>query len=126
MTHRVPVHYESVFRHAYGVEEDDLRRLYENTKRDQWNVSRDLPWDQQVDLEQGVVADELIDIYGTPLWGRLGPRERANEFHVFYEYEVTGPNERYTVTVMVARVPRGLRRAGPCSRRGTPGGSAAA
>jgi len=77
MTHRVPVRYESVFRHAYGVEEDDLRRLYENGKRDQWNVSRDLRWDQPVDLERGVVADELIDIYGTPFWDRLGPRERA-------------------------------------------------
>ena len=27
----------------YGVSEADMRRLYENAKRDQWNASRDIP-----------------------------------------------------------------------------------
>ncbi len=36
---------------------------------------------------------------------RLGP----NRFHVYYEYEVPGPNERYTVEVTVARTDAALR-----------------
>ncbi len=35
-------------------------------------------------------------------------RERPDAFHVFYEYEVTGPNERYTVAVTVTRAARGF------------------
>lgn len=35
---------------------------------------------------------------------RVGPAT----LHVFYEYEVTGPNERYTVAVTVARLEAGL------------------
>lgn len=31
-----------------------------------------------------------------------------NSFHVSYEYEVTGPNERYTVLVAVSRTPSGF------------------
>ena len=35
---------------------------------------------------------------------RLGP----NRFHVYYEYEVPGPNERYTVEVTIARTEAGF------------------
>ena len=75
--HTVTARYDTVFHHAYAVEQPDLRRLYEQAKRDQWNVSRDIDWSRPVDLDSAVVADELIDIYGTPYWERLGPRERA-------------------------------------------------
>jgi hypothetical protein len=34
---------------------------------------------------------------------RVLAREAPNAFRVFYEYEVAGPNERYTVIVTVAR-----------------------
>jgi hypothetical protein len=40
---------------------------------------------------------------------RVVRRLARNAFHVFYEYEVTGPNERYTVAVRVLRVPGGFR-----------------
>src|SRR2546426_8712786 len=75
--HTVTARYDTVFHHAYAVEQPDLRRLYEQAKRDQWNVSRDIDWSRPVDLDSAVVADELIDIYGTPYWERLGPRERG-------------------------------------------------
>jgi hypothetical protein len=75
--HLVPARHDTLFQTAYPVEQSDLRRLYENAKRDQWNVSRDIPWDRPVDLERGVLADELIDIWGTPYWDRLGERERG-------------------------------------------------
>ena len=52
-------------------------QLREKAKRDQWNVSRDVDWTQPFDIEQGVLADEMMDIYGTPFWDRLTPAERG-------------------------------------------------
>lgn len=75
--HTITAGHETVFQHAYPVEQPDLRRLYENAKRDQWNGSRDVAWDTPVDLDRGVLADELIDIWGTPCWDRLSQAERA-------------------------------------------------
>lgn len=75
--HSVPVRFDTVFQHEYPVEHPELRRLYEKAKRDQWNVSRDIDWNASVDLDQGVLADELIDIYGTPYWDRLSARDKS-------------------------------------------------
>jgi hypothetical protein len=75
--HSVDAQHAAVFEHAYPVEAPDLRRLYENAKRDQWNAGTDVDWSQPFDIEQGVLADELIDIHGTPFWERLTPAERA-------------------------------------------------
>lgn len=60
----------------HTVAERDIRRLCENAKRDQWNASRDLAWGTPADPDGRVIADELIDIYGSPLWERLGERDR--------------------------------------------------
>ncbi len=75
--HAIPARFDTVFQHEYPVEHPELRRLYENAKRDQWNVSRDIDWKTPVDLEKGVIADELIDIYGTPYWHRLSAKDQA-------------------------------------------------
>jgi hypothetical protein len=75
--HAVPSRFDTIFQHEYPVDHPELRRLYENAKRDQWNVSRDIDWKTPVDLEKGVLADELIDIYGTPYWDRLSAQDRA-------------------------------------------------
>jgi hypothetical protein len=45
-----------------------MRRLYENAKRDQWNASKDIPWTEALPSDGRVIADELIDIYGSPIW----------------------------------------------------------
>lgn len=75
--HSVPSRFDTVFQHEYPVDHPELRRLYEKAKRDQWNVSTDIDWTAPVDLEQGVIADELIDIYGTPYWDRLSARDKS-------------------------------------------------
>jgi hypothetical protein len=76
-SHPVSARHQTVFEHAYPVEAPDLRSLYEKAKRDQWNVSTDVDWAQPFDIEQGVLADEMMDIYGTPFWDRLTPAERG-------------------------------------------------
>ncbi len=77
-SHPVSARHDTLFEHAYPVESPDLRSLYEKAKRDQWNVSRDIDWTQPYDVEQGVLADEMLDIYGTPFWDRLTPAERGD------------------------------------------------
>src|SRR4026208_1272099 len=77
-SHPVTARHDTRFEHAYPVEAPDLRSLYEKAKRDQWNVSRDIDWTQPFDIEQGVLADEMMDIYGTPFWDRLTPAERGD------------------------------------------------
>jgi hypothetical protein len=77
-SHPISARHETLFEHAYPVESPDLRSLYEKAKRDQWNVSRDVDWTQPYDVEQGVLADEMLDIYGTPFWDRLSPAERGD------------------------------------------------
>jgi hypothetical protein len=76
-SHPVTTRHVTVFEHAYPTEAPDLRSLYEKAKRDQWNAARDVDWDQPYDIGQGVLADEMIDIYGTPFWDRLTPAERG-------------------------------------------------
>ena len=77
-SHPVSARHDTLFEHAYPVESPDLRSLYEKAKRDQWNVSRDIDWTQSYDIEQGVLADEMLDIYGTPFWDQLTPAERGD------------------------------------------------
>ena len=77
-SHPVTARHDTLFEHAYPVESPDLRSLYEKAKRDQWNVSRDIDWTQPYDVEQGVLADEMLDIYGTPFWDRLTQAERGD------------------------------------------------
>ena len=66
--------YDTVYLRDHEPEAHDLRRLYENAKRDQWNVSTDIDWKQPVDLDEGesVVAtlEQLLDFIGNrPLVG---------------------------------------------------------
>src|SRR6266487_1874343 len=75
--HAIPARFDTVFQHEYPVEHPELRRLYENAKGDEWDVWRDIDWKTPVDLEKGVIADELIDIYGTPYWHRLSAKDQA-------------------------------------------------
>lgn len=75
--HTVNATAPAVFEHTFDVKDQDMRGLYEKAKRDQWNASRDIDWSQDLDPDRGIVADGLIDIYGTKYWDRLSPKQRA-------------------------------------------------
>ena len=68
---------DTVFEFDYSVQAEDMRSLYEKAKRDQWNASRDIAWDTPGTDDGRVLSDELIDIYGSPLWDRLGEKDRV-------------------------------------------------
>src|SRR2546426_2101867 len=73
----IPSAFTTTFTLEYGVAEADMRRLYENAKRDQWNASRDISWSAEPSPDGRVIADELIDVYGSPLWERLPEKDRV-------------------------------------------------
>jgi hypothetical protein len=57
----------------------DLLRLYAKGKKQQWDAAERLDWSQEVDLDNPMgMPDQVIAIYGTPLWNRLDDRERGN------------------------------------------------
>jgi len=69
------------FRHVYDDLHTDMRRLYEQAKLDQWNAATDIDWAQPLDStggrDGGLIADDLVDIYGTKFWDRLSPGEQV-------------------------------------------------
>ncbi|HJU27639.1 MAG TPA: ferritin-like domain-containing protein [Candidatus Binataceae bacterium] len=74
--HLIDSRFETLYQRDYSVQAQDMRRLYENAKRDQWNVSKDIDWSQPVDLDKGVFADGLIDGYGSDIWTKLDEKTR--------------------------------------------------
>ena len=81
--------HDSIFLRHHDVEAPDLHRLYENAKRDQWNASVEIDWSQEVDMEQGFVADELIDIYGTEFWNKMNAKEQAEMNRLFSAWRLS-------------------------------------
>jgi rubrerythrin len=67
---------ETIYQRDYEVHAPDMRRLYENAKRDQWNATRDIEWDTPVDLDRGIFNNGLIDAYGSSYWDKLDARQR--------------------------------------------------
>jgi P-aminobenzoate N-oxygenase AurF len=74
--HSIESQFETLFQRDYEVQAPDMRRLYENAKRDQWNVSKDIDWSQPVELEKGIFADGLVDGYRSPIWDKLDPKQQ--------------------------------------------------
>ncbi len=67
--------FDAAYTWNYGVVRQDLRNLYEKSKRDQWNATDQLAWETSVDPEAELVPDFQIPIYGTHIWEKLTPGE---------------------------------------------------
>ena len=44
--HLIETHNTAYFRHHYDGDQAEMRRLYEQAKRDQWNAATDIDWGQ--------------------------------------------------------------------------------
>lgn len=75
--HAVETQSTAYFRHHYDGEHADMRRLYEQAKRDQWNAADDIDWQRPLDGDGGLIADDLVDIFGTRFWEKLSPEQRV-------------------------------------------------
>ena len=80
---------DSIYLRYHEVEAPDLHRLYENAKRDQWNVTTDIDWEQPVNLDEGFVADELIDIYSSSFWNKMNSKEKAEMNRLFSAWRLS-------------------------------------
>src|SRR6202040_3897098 len=75
--HYVETQNTAYFRHVYDGEHADMRRLYEQAKLDQWNAATDIDWGQPLEGDGGLIADDLVDIYGPKFWDGLSEEERV-------------------------------------------------
>ena len=67
--HYIETSNTAYFRHDYDSEHADMRRLYEQAKIDQWNAATDIDWEKPLESDGGLIADDLVDIHGTPVLG---------------------------------------------------------
>jgi hypothetical protein len=69
--HVIEIRNTAYFRHVYDGQHPEMWRLYEQAKRDQWNAGTDIDWGRPLAGDGGLIADDLVDIHGTPFWERL-------------------------------------------------------
>lgn len=75
--HLIDIKNTAYFRHVYDGDQPEMRRLYEQAKRDQWNAATDIDWARPLEGAGGLIADDLVDIHGTKFWERLSDSERV-------------------------------------------------
>jgi rubrerythrin len=76
-SHTVPSRSDVVFLKDYAIDQAELHKLYENAKRDQWNATKDISWERPVDASRGLLADELVDAFGTEHWRKLSTEQQG-------------------------------------------------
>src|SRR5579883_3254622 len=74
--HQVETRNTAHFRHDYGSDQSDLRRLYEQAKVDQWNAAKDIDWSVPLEGDGGLISDDLVDINGTRFWDATSEADR--------------------------------------------------
>ncbi|MFP6706323.1 MAG: ferritin-like domain-containing protein [Alphaproteobacteria bacterium] len=58
---------------------DDLLKLYDKGKQQQWDAQERIDWSLNLDPENPMeLPDELIRIYGSPMWDKMTAKERSN------------------------------------------------
>jgi rubrerythrin len=65
---------ESIFHWDYAIKSPQLDRLYENAKRDQWNVSTTLNWDRPIEKE--VLDMTMMPMFQTELYRSLSEENK--------------------------------------------------
>jgi hypothetical protein len=62
----------------YDEGRDRLLTLYDKGKKRQWDAAERIDWSQEVDFDNPLgVPEELVPIYGSRTWERLGERDRS-------------------------------------------------
>jgi hypothetical protein len=75
----IPSRFDSLMRWEYEDGRDSLLKLYEKGKDRQWNGNTRIDWSLDLDPENPQqLPDEQISIFGSDIWNKLTPSERAN------------------------------------------------
>jgi hypothetical protein len=71
--------FDTIFNWEYEETRQALQTLYEKGKNLQWNTNTRIDWSQDLDPENPQqLPDESVSIYGSDVWERLTPKEKAN------------------------------------------------
>ena len=79
--HQIDSKNTAFFRHFYDGDQSEMRRLYEQAKRDQWNATTDIDWTRRLEGDGGLIADDLVDVHGTRFWDRLSAAQQVELNH---------------------------------------------
>jgi len=75
----IPSRFDSLLRWEYEDGRTSLLNLYEKGKERQWNGNTRIDWSLDLDPENPQqLPDEQISIFGSDVWNKLTPSERAN------------------------------------------------
>src|SRR5438128_10391074 len=73
---------DTAFTWEYEDGREKLLTLYDKGKKQQWDVAERVHWSQDLDPENPMMMDDrAIQIYGSPVWERLTPKERTRVRH---------------------------------------------
>ncbi|HVN43168.1 MAG TPA: diiron oxygenase [Steroidobacteraceae bacterium] len=87
---RVAQDYEATFRWEYDDGRENLLNLYRKGKRLQWDAAERIDWSQDIDPENPAgLPDQIIAIFGSPVWDRLGARERVQLRHHLQAWQIS-------------------------------------
>ncbi|HYK65967.1 MAG TPA: ferritin-like domain-containing protein [Patescibacteria group bacterium] len=78
---------ESVFHWDYSVRIPQMDRLYENAKRDQWNVSTTLDWDRPIDKD--VLDMTMMPMFQTELYRSLSEEKKQQLVRKFAAWRLS-------------------------------------
>jgi hypothetical protein len=78
---------ESVFHWDYSVRIPQMDRLYENAKRDQWNVSTTLDWDRSIDKD--VLDMTMMPMFQTELYRSLSEEKKQQLVRKFAAWRLS-------------------------------------
>jgi hypothetical protein len=74
--------FEANFRWEYADGRESLLNLYRKGKRQQWDSDTRIDWSQDLDPENPAgMPDEMIPIFGSPVWMKLDAKERTRLRH---------------------------------------------
>jgi hypothetical protein len=69
---------QTAFTWEYEEEREGLLALYDKGKKQQWDAATRIDWSLELDPENPQqIDDRLIPIFGTPLWEKMGEKDRT-------------------------------------------------
>lgn len=73
---------ETQFTWEYDDSRDAMLKLYDKGKQQQWDAADRIDWSQDLDPENPMeMPDEMIRIFGSPMWEKMNEKERRNLRH---------------------------------------------
>ncbi|HZR79929.1 MAG TPA: ferritin-like domain-containing protein [Candidatus Binatia bacterium] len=86
----LPEAFETTFRWEYQDGRDSLLKLYAKGKQRQWDATERIDWSQDLDPENPEqLPDESIPLFGSDVFARLTPPEKANLRRHFQSWQLS-------------------------------------